>query len=282
MNDLQKKLLEILKEFIRVCDKYHLKYFLLGGTALGAVRHKGFIPWDDDIDVGMPREDYDKFIQLQKEYEGTPYFIQTWKTDKNYIYNFAKLRDSSTTYIEAPLVNHRINHGIFIDIFPIDGMCKKRKPREKLAGRVRYIWWQVYMSYLPALFRKFHKQTFFKDLGLNIVASLFYIFDIAHMRARLQDRHAKKIKLDECLMAGNYFGFNMKREAMPVEIFQDLIKVQFEDIEAYIVKDYDQFLTLYYGDYMTLPPEEKRVGHHYDKGFSLTQGYKDYIREHKI
>ena len=79
MNDIQKKQLEILKAFIRVCDKYNLRYFMVGGSALGAARHKGFIPWDDDIDVGMPREDYDKYITLQKEYEGTPYFVKSEK-----------------------------------------------------------------------------------------------------------------------------------------------------------------------------------------------------------
>ena len=112
MNDLQKKQLEILKAFIKVCEKYNLRYFLVGGTCLGAARHKGFIPWDDDIDVGMPREDYDKYVLLQKEYEGTPYFIQTWKSDPRYCYNFAKLRDSSTTFIENYFMSHRINHGV--------------------------------------------------------------------------------------------------------------------------------------------------------------------------
>ena len=114
MNDLQKKQLDILKAFIKVCEKHNLRYFLVGGTALGAIRHKGFIPWDDDIDVGMPREDYDKFVLLQDEYKGTPYFIQTYKTDPCYIYNFGKLRDSSTTFIESQYKNHRINHGVWI------------------------------------------------------------------------------------------------------------------------------------------------------------------------
>ncbi len=90
MNDLQQKQLEILKEFIRVCEKHNLTYFLVGGSCLGAARHKGFIPWDDDIDVGMPREDFDKYVELQKEYEGTKYFIQTWKSDPHYTYNYAK------------------------------------------------------------------------------------------------------------------------------------------------------------------------------------------------
>ena len=151
MNDLQKRLLVIFKAFAEVCEKHNLSYFLNGGSCLGAIRHKGFIPWDDDIDVMMPREDYEKFLTLQKEYEGTPYFIQCWKTDPHYIYGYAKLRDSSTTFIEDNYVNHRINHGVWIDIFPIDGMSKEPIDRAKCAKKVKFIWWQTYMAYLPSL-----------------------------------------------------------------------------------------------------------------------------------
>ena len=124
MNELQQKELELFKAFVRVCEKHNLKYFLVGGSALGAIRHKGSIPWDDDIDVGMPREDYDKFCELQYEYEGTPYFIQNFKSDPCYIYNYGKLRDSSTTFIENTYKNNRINHGVWIDIFTIYGFSK--------------------------------------------------------------------------------------------------------------------------------------------------------------
>ena len=282
MNALQEKQLNILKWFIKVCDKHNLQYFLVGGTALGAIRHKGFIPWDDDIDVGMPRKDYDKFVELQHEFEGTPYFIQTFKSDPCYIYNYGKLRDSSTTFIENTFKQHRINHGVWIDIFPIDGFSKVIKPREKFARKVNHIWWQVYMSYLPALRRKVHARTFFKDILLNIVAGLMYVFDIAHYRNKHVERYVRKIPLEESVMAGNYFGFNMKREAMDSNLFKEYIKVPFEDVEAYVVKDYDTYLRNLYGDYMKLPPVDKQVGHHYNSGLSLEQGYEDYLKEHKI
>ena len=282
MNDLQARLLEILKAYIEVCDKHHLRYFLISGTLLGAIRHGGFIPWDDDIDVAMPREDYEKFIKLQDEYKGTPYFIQTWKSDPHYIYGFAKLRDSSTTYIESEFVNHRINHGLWVDIFPIDGMSKDVKPREKFAWRENYVWWNVYMSYLGALIRKPKKETFFKDIGLNIVGGIFYLLDIAKWRNRWIDHWVKKKKIEDCALSGNHFGFNPKNEAMPSHIFLEYIKVKFENIEASIPKDYDTYLTLLYGDYMTPPPPDKQVGHHYNKGESLTIGYEEYLRTHKI
>ena len=282
MNPLQQKQLDILKAFIRVCDKHNLEYFLVYGTALGAIRHKGFIPWDDDIDVGMPREDYEKYIQLQSEYEGTPYFIQTFKSDPCYIYNYAKLRDSSTTFLENAFKNHRINQGVFIDVFPVDGMSRTEGNREKIGKKNKFIWRQVYFSYLPALRRKVHKRTFFKDILLNIVAGLFYVFDIAHYRNKRVERFVKKIPLSEAKMAGIMFGFTWKINCMPADIFKETIKVPFEDIEVKVVKQYDRYLTLLYKDYMKFPPKEQQVGHHYNSGVSLDQGYEDYMREHKI
>ena len=282
MNDLQQKQLDILKAFIKVCDKYNLEYFLVYGTALGAIRHKGFIPWDDDIDVAMPRKDFDKYIELQKEYEGTPYFIQTFKSDPCYIYNYAKLRDSSTTFLENAFKNHRINQGVFIDVFPVDGMSREVGDREKIGKRNKFIWRQVYFSYLPALRRKVHKRTFFKDILLNIVTGLFYVFDIAHYRNKRVERYVRKIPLEEAKMAGILFGFSSKINCMDADIFRETIKVPFEDITVKVPKQYDKYLTNLYKDYMKFPPKEQQVGHHYNSGVSLTQGYEDYMKEHKI
>ena len=283
MNDLQKKQLELLKAFIRVCDKHNLRYFLVGGTCLGAARHQGFIPWDDDIDVGMPREDYDKFIELQSEYEGTPYFIQTWKTDPRYTYSYGKLRDSSTTYIENFFWKHRINHGVWIDIFPIDGMgYKDDKPYKKYAHKVKYVWFQSFMSYFPALLRKFHRETWLLDLVINMGAIFFYPLDIAHYRRKHTDKYLKKIPFDKAEVVGNLSGINAKKEAMPKSLFTEFTKLKFEDIEASVPKDYDKYLTLLYNDWRKWPPKEKQVGHHHDKGLSMIQDYLSYSREHKI
>ncbi len=282
MNELQKKQLEILKQFIRVCDKHHLRYSLEGGTAIGAIRHKGFIPWDDDVDIMMPRKDYDEYIKLQYEYEGTPYFIQTWQSDPHYCYNFAKLRDSSTTYIENFFVNHRINHGVWIDIFPIDGISKKDKPVKKATRRPKRVWACFFMSFFPALLRKVHKRTFFKDIALNIVGALFYVFNIAHYQNRHADKIMRKLTIDNAALSGNMSAFPLANQIMPSHIFNEYIKVPFEDIEVSIIKEYDLYLTRCYGDYMNPPEVKQRVGHHNHKGVSLTQGYEEYMKEHRI
>lgn len=282
MNDIQKHLLKMLGDFIQVCEKHHLTYFVDCGTMLGAVRHQGFIPWDDDVDVSMPRKDYEKFLSLQYEFEGTPYFIQTWKTDPHYTYCFAKLRDSSTTFIENFFANHRYNHGMWIDIFPIDGMSYKQKPREKCANRVRFVWYMSYLSYLPQLFRKPKKGTILKDIGLDIVASIFWIMDAFHWRNRVVEAHLKHYDLDKSVLGGNYYDFKPKRQAVDTKFYKQFIQVPFEGMMVNIVKDYDEYLTLMYGDWRQLPPKEQQIGTHHNKGVSLSEGYLDYMREHKI
>lgn len=280
MNELQKVQFELLKEFIRVCEKHNLRYYLNSGTCLGAVRHKGFIPWDDDVDVCLPRDDYDKFLELQYEFEGTPYFIQSWKTDKNYIYNFAKLRNSNTTFIENFYKYHRFNHGVWIDIFPLDGFSKKEKPAKKFRFKVLRTWLNAYLCYPWALMRKFHARTFFRDLILNIFGIIFFWGNVGHYRNKLMDRRMRKINFKDAKLGGLFYGIDPTKEAMPVEIFGEGSIGEFEGIKVVLPKDVDKYLTLLYGDYMTPPPEDKREGHHHNSGYSLTQGYKDYIKEH--
>lgn len=282
MNELQNCQLNILKEFIRICEENNLIYYLVGGSCLGAIRHQGFIPWDDDIDVAMPREDFDKFITLQEKVN-KPYFIQTYKTDKRYIYNFAKLRDSSTTFIENFFVNHRINHGVWIDIFPLDGMSKNiNTPAYKFSKKVKLNWFNVYLMYLPALLRRPHLKTLWKDIPLNLVAFLFMFLNIGHYRNKLIDKRVKKIKYNDASLVGNFFGTNPKKEAMPKEIFQEGTIKKFEGIDVKVPKDFDRYLKLLFNDYMKLPSKEKQIGHHYNKGLDLKKDYITYIKEHNI
>lgn len=116
--------LEILDEFLRVCEKYGLRYYLVGGTLLGAARHRGFIPWDDDIDVAMPRADYDKFADIAADELGGQYFYQSPDTDPHYFLTYAKIRKNGTEVYEERFQNAKFHKGVFIDIFPLDA-CPK-------------------------------------------------------------------------------------------------------------------------------------------------------------
>ena len=229
----------------------------------------------------MPRPDYEKFLTLQHKFKKN-YFIQTYKTDKNYILNFAKLRDSSTTFIEDFYRTFQINHGIWIDVFPLDGMSKKNKKPASLAYKVRYVWWNTFMMYLPGLRRKIRKQTFFKDISLSLVSILFFWLNICHLRNKWTDHYMKRIPYEKAYLVGNLVGNNHKKEAMPKSLFESSKKVLFEGIEVNVPYDYDKYLTLLFNDYMKLPPIDKQFGHHHNKGLSLTIGYKDYIKEHRL
>lgn len=282
MNDLQKCQLDILKAFIEVCEKNHLQYYLIGGSALGAIRHQGFIPWDDDIDVAMPREDYDKFVNLNHAFSDFRYFIQTYKTDRNYIYNYAKVRDSKTTFVENVFAHQHINHGVWVDVYPLDGMSYQVQSPASLAKKVKKTWHGVYFMYCGAFWRKPSWRTLYLDLPLNFLALLFFWENIGHWHNKLIDHYAKKIPYKDAVLVGNLFGINAKREAMPKEIFLEGSHALFEGIDVIVPKDCHQYLTLLYGDYMKLPPLDKQVGHHYNKGLSLNEDYKSYCKKHRL
>lgn len=282
MTDLQKKLLEMLKVFIKVCDDNNLRYFLSSGTTLGAVRHHGFIPWDDDIDVMMPREDYEKLMSLKHPFDDNRYFLQCYKTDPHYILNYGKLRDSSTTFIENNYAHHKINHGVWIDIFPIDGRSKKIKPnRFKAKIQNLRFWANVWLCYPYAFRRKFRLKYFFTDLMFNLIAFIFFPLNVFLYRNRLVDWWCTRVKYDEATYVGMIGDFYINHAMWPKEWTDDKVMMQFEDVMAAVPKEYDKYLTFIYGDYMKLPPIEKQVGHHHDKGFSLTVGYKDYKKSKK-
>lgn len=282
MTPLQEKLLELLKEFIRVCEENNLTYFACAGTTIGAVRHKGFIPWDDDIDVMMPRPDFEKLTKLKNPFSDKKYFLQNYRSDHCYILNYAKLRDSSTTYIENFYAAQRINHGVWIDIFPIDGRSRRKKPNRFLARLQGLRFWaNVYLCYPYAFRRKIRAKTFFIDIILNLFAFLFFPFNIFLYRNRYVDWWSKRIKYDEATYVGIIGDYYINHAIWPKEWTDDKIMMKFEDIEVAIPKEYDKYLTYIYGDYMTPPPNNKQVGHHHDKGFSLEVGYKDYKKSLK-
>ena len=124
--------LSIAKEIKRVCDKYGIEYILDSGTLLGAVRHRGFIPWDDDMDIAMTRENYDKFVSVAQTEFKDKYFLQTWETDKNCPFPFAKVRLNGTSYVENVCEHADIHKGIYVDVFPYDVWPEEKKAQKRI------------------------------------------------------------------------------------------------------------------------------------------------------
>ena len=251
LEELKQIELDILKRFDAICRENNLQYSLAYGTMLGAVRHQGFIPWDDDIDVFMKREDYEKLLSLQ--YDDGRYEIKSYRYTKGYYYPFSKMIDAFTVLDEPWRADK--NMGVYIDIFPLDTV--QITDENEIAPILKKA---------DALFNRAyhmgHKLSHHKSFSLRyIVKLLFLLLTYPFKRAVIgkAERFAMKDK------SGNY-------RAMLVQIspaafvesvyYDDVIDMPFEDGEFPVYKQYDYLLTKEYGDYMQLPPEEKRVSNH--------------------
>ncbi len=244
--------LDLLKEFVRVCDKHHLKYYLAWGTLLGAVRHQGFIPWDDDIDVCMPYEDYVRFKEVCETELGSEYFYEDWYNHHDCFLHWAKLRKNGTTCMTRREADLKIHWGVGLDIFPlikIDTMGMSRT--RKLANAVLKLILQ--RSYLPYGEKSFSKK----------VKGMIYAVIPKAMDEKIV-RQCYKILSKSKGNAKYVYDFSdtWARAAWPAEVFGEGVKYQFEDVMLNCPNDVDAYLKQAYGeDYMDIPKVEDRIDH---------------------
>ena len=267
---LQEKSLEIFKYFRKLCRENNLRYWVGGGTLIGALRHKGFIPWDDDIDVFMPRPDYEKFYALWDQVGDRDHYALCRTTkEKNIHQTDMQLVDLQTTFINRHSVDEDICHGVSVDIMPFEG-C----PEGKLARGM-----QIYHSILYSIFNvqrlpdhQGKALRFATKLVLNAVKS-------PERRYRVWSKHEKK-------MAGYDFdsaktvketitSFRALFYPHPRSAFETM-EVPFEDITVPIPVGYDAYLRRIFGDYMQLPPEEGRVAKHDVVYANLNEPFEKY------
>ena len=265
LGKLQKKELEIFCEFIKICEKLNIRYYLLAGTLLGAVRHKGFIPWDDDIDVGILREDYEKLLNCANEFLPSHLFLQSYKSDKGYHQPYAKLRNSDTAFIELSVKDNPMNHGIFIDIFPLDRCdlsiynSRSYRLREK-----------VYSMSASSLMK--NNKLDFKRRLIRLACKLV----CPNPKKALAKIDALRQSMKNGNMLVNFSGVYGDREIGPAEWYGEGETLEFEGITVTVPKEYDKLLTQIYGDYMTPPPPEKRITTHQTCVIDTENSYKNY------
>lgn len=228
---------DIFKNVIEVCEKLGLKYFLVHGSLLGAITSNHFMPLDDDIDIAMPRKDYEVFLSKGNGLINPKYFIQSSKTDKNYPIDFAKVRDCDTTYIADILKNIDMNHGIFIDVFPID-FCSDNRFKRKFND----LKFKLLNIRISEVFDVEHIST--KTKILRLLAKLIH----PSFYKALEKREALCISVE----SGKHIqltGGKSKEKGIPAEWFDEIQKATFEGVESCIPKKYHEYLTQIYGDY---------------------------------
>ena len=252
LNKLHKTLIELLDEFDKICKKHNLKYSLMSGTVLGAIRHSGFIPWDDDIDVGMLRSDYEKFLKIAHEELDSKYYLDCFEYNPKYHLGFAKIKKNNTIFDEESS-HHLDNHkGIFLDIFPIDNAYDNTKKSYLIAILIRTIVQTVYVK---------NKMSSLKDCRHKILSAILLLFPHKTL-LRLEKKLCMLNKNDNSKYIVSFLGiYKFKKELMKREDFLPIKRIKFENKEYSVLNKPEVYLSNLYGDYMKLPPKEKRVNH---------------------
>lgn len=253
--ELKKIQLDILVDVDKYCVNNNISYSLAYGTLIGAVRHKGYIPWDDDIDIIMPRTDYERFV---REFNGvydnlkvvSPY------TNKKYYAPYANIINTETVLFES--VEHGIEIGVKIDVFPIDNVPNTKDEQRNLFNDVRRL-----TRYINIMSSKG------KGVGNGIKSRLYYFFVSLFMPCVSYPRKLNDIALESNdKNAGSDYVNNIvwcaakEKGCFKKQDMDKFVEVEFEGHHFKAIVGYDDFLTAHYGNYMQLPPEEKRVTHH--------------------
>jgi len=249
---LKKCEIDMLDKFVSICKENHLDYYLAYGTLLGAVRHKGFIPWDDDIDVYMKGEDYYKFKEIMLKNRDSKYFYQCLETDKFYFFNFEKLRLNNTIAINDRVKEEKIHQGIYIDIFPLVPFPKDKKDQEKLYNKSK----KIHILIEADLTDK-SKYEHYGMLGK--IASKIAIIIPRSLRNKIAMKLLKQIILYDKAY-DNYYDLS-ENVIYDKKIFNEKKEMLFEKKKYSVPVGYDEYLTKIYGDYMIPPKEEDRVAH---------------------
>ena len=274
MEPLQAKCLEMAEYFVQFCKENDLLCYLCGGGAIGTLRHKGFIPWDDDLDFFMPRKDYEKLAQLWPQKADSRY--QLSKSNENYLDRnlFITIRDTQTTCIKPYQQDLDIPHGLALDVLPLDYY-----PTNELSRKKQVIAALVYSLFCAQTIPEKHGGIM--KLGSQVLLALVPSKKLRYKIWKKAEAEMTKYTKEESdgiteLCSGPYY---MKKK-YPISSFEDALWLPFEETELPIPIGYDAYLKTAFGDYMTPPPVEKQVGHHDAVLVDLEKSYTHYKGEY--
>lgn len=260
LKELQALELENLKILVDICEKNDIRYLMIGGSLIGVLRHNGFIPWDDDIDVGLPRPDYNKFVKIAKDYLPDYMDIKTMSSDPNYKCYFTRLiNNKKKIYWDHGQYVAKI--GVWMDVFPIDGLPSNSFMRKLHVFNVnvkKALYKFTQINYVTT-----NKERPFFERFLIKFAKITKIGNLLSPNKTLNslDKTLQKIDYDSAKFAWNFSGCYGKREIVPIDQLRGNRKGVFEGLTVTIADEAEAYATSIYGDYMTLPPEDKRHSH---------------------
>lgn len=256
IKEVQANLLLILIEIDRICRKHNIKYTIEGGTLLGAIKYKGFVPWDDDIDIVMLREHYEKFIRVCRTELDYKYFLQNNKNVREYTLSYSKLCMNNTLYVQSDSQQLNIHHGLFVDIFPIDNIKPKTFKAQlsilrALNGALAY---KVYKTYNNTTLTSNHV---IKNLSCRILSYFPSDWLIYLSNYCMTFYNNKKTTYVFEVCTGK-----QKMEPLKRNVYEELVEVEFMGKNVLATKYYDEFIRSRFGDIKELPPIDKRVPSH--------------------
>ena len=268
---VQLKILEIMKYIDKLCRAYHITYYIMGGTALGAIRHKGFIPWDDDLDIFMTPSQYKRFKKVFQHLNSGRYVIQEWRTDSHYL-EYAKVRMNGTTFIEEAFEKcANLHQGIYVDIM----MLHKVPENSRLLQRLVYLDSKFVTLYALSI-RKWKPKT----LSQKILVKSLKFFPCKFVTTLCY----KRIYQYDYLKDGFKYCYwitpaKFKNGLFEREFFQGSVDIPFEDTMLMASPNIKKYLVYRYGDYMKLPPQQKRKTAVHAKFFDVEKDYREYIKK---
>lgn len=264
-----------LDEVKRICKQYNLRYYAIAGTLLGAIRHNGFIPWDDDMDLGMPRKDYEIFIDVAKKELKTPYFLQTYKTERRFVFDMAKLRNSNSTGFTTCEAVNDCNKGIFIDIFPIDNEpdddFQRKQENKKHLQALRNVD-RLTRKYPTFDINSYIKELIKKPFRLCVSQSMkeYMLKNIIKDSSKYNNLFTKYCGMRTFSLPEKY--------RWETKDCKEFLEVPFENTTIVIPKGYDNILKSIYGDYMKF---EYGGSCHEGTTYAPDIPYVEYLRKNK-
>lgn len=276
MNDVQKVILDIYKQVKIICEKHNIKYFAIGGTCLGAVRHHGFIPWDDDLDIAIPIQYFDMFWEIaEKE---LPSYLKTYTcyNKRHYRYIFGKIFNANTAFIEkAELGYEDAYKGIFVDVMPISSIPDTDKKRMSF---YRHVFWYSKLNYIRRY--PFKEMDNLKNRILWLLTKPLFLFAHVNFFSERWLNMLRKNTFGSSSLTGYTWSSRVKKFTFPMKFFKSVDVLPFENTTIDCPVCYNDYLTMQFGDYMKYPPEDQRLPH-YTEIVDVNKSYKCYKGEGK-